>query len=149
MSIFEALNVLTPSRTKLQIPFDLKQVLSLTALTLKEKNWLRDYDLISVIHKIIGSNIIFQDGLSPICICDIEVETNLHYLLHCFNYFTWKKPLFDNIKSVLDILKQNFSFIIDILLLGDTFPDGYSNTIVLKTNVNYITSIKRIWWFYI
>ena len=95
MSIFEALNVLTSSRTKLQIPFDLKQVLSLTALTLKEKNWLRDCDLISVIHKIIGSNIIFEDSLSPICICGIEVETNLHYHYKiCSSWYFETKFLF-------------------------------------------------------
>ena len=47
--------------------------------------------------------------------------------------------------SVLpNILEQDDSFISDALLVSDTCLYDYSNTIILKTTVNYITSTKNL-----
>ena len=86
----------------------------------------------------------FQDCLNPICSCGIEFETTSHFLLHCANYLHERKTLLYNIKSVLgNILEQKDSFIINVLLLGDTCLNGSSNTIILNTTINYITSTER------
>ena len=47
--------------------------------------------------------------------------------------------------SVLpNILEQDDSFISDALLFSDTCLYDYSNTIILKTTINYITSTKNL-----
>lgn len=47
--------------------------------------------------------------------------------------------------SVLpNILEQDDSFISDALRVSDTCLYDYSNTIILKTTVNYITSTKNL-----
>lgn len=47
--------------------------------------------------------------------------------------------------SVLpNILEQDDSFISDALLVSDTCLYDYSNTIILKTTISYITSTKNL-----
>ena len=71
----------------------------------------------------------FQDCLNPLCSCGVEVETTVHYLLHCPNYLmrtlmsNIKPVLMSNIKPVLpNVLEQNESFISDALLLMIPLP---------------------------
>ena len=59
----------------------------------------------------------------------MEVETTAHYLHHCPNYSNERKTLLENI--------------INVLHFGDTALHGYSNTNILNTTINKITSIKR------
>ena len=84
-----------------------------------------------------------QDCLKPICSCGTEVETTVHYLLHCPNNLDERKSFLNNIKSVLhNILKQSDT-IIDVFPFGDTSLDDTSTTIILNTTINYLTSTKR------
>ena len=63
----------------------------------------------------------FQDCLNPLCSCGVEVETTVHYLLHCPNCLM--RTLMSNIKPVLpNVLEQNESFISDALLLMIPLP---------------------------
>ena len=58
------------------------------------------------------------------CSCGIEVETTVHYLLHCPNYLHERKTLLSDIKSTLpNILEQNDSFI-NVFVFGDTSLDN-------------------------
>ena len=54
---YETLNIL---KSKVKRSLDLKQIHSLTALTLKNYNWLQDCDLVYVIYEIISSNIVLK-----------------------------------------------------------------------------------------
>ena len=54
---YETLNIL---KSKVKCSLDLKQIHSLTALTLKKYNWLQDCDLVYVIYEIISSNIVLK-----------------------------------------------------------------------------------------
>ena len=39
----------------------------------------------------------FQDTLNPICSCGDDIETTVHYLLHCSNYVDERRTLLDNL----------------------------------------------------
>ena len=42
----------------------------------------------------------FQDTLNPICSCGDDIETTIHYLLHCPNYLDERRTLLDNLQSI-------------------------------------------------
>ena len=65
-------------------------------------------------------------------------------MLHYLKYLHERKTVMENIKSSCrNILQQIGSFINNVLLFGDTFPNNSSNTFILNTTINYITSTKR------
>ena len=72
--------------------------------------------------------------------CDIEVETTAYCLLHCPNYYMKEKPFWTTSNLSLE---QSHSFINIVLLFGDTFPNDFSNTIMLNPTISYVTCKKR------
>ena len=61
----------------------------------------------------------FQDALNPIYSCGYDIETTIHYLLHCPNYLDERGTLFDNIQSIGEsIHDKNDSQISELLLFG-------------------------------
>ena len=42
----------------------------------------------------------FQDTLNPICSCGDDIETTIHYLLHCPNYLDERRTLLGNLHSI-------------------------------------------------
>ena len=42
----------------------------------------------------------FQDTLNPICSCGDDIETAIHYLLHCPNYLDETRTILDNLQSI-------------------------------------------------
>ena len=41
----------------------------------------------------------FQDTLNPICSYGDDIETAIHYLLHCPNYLDERRTLLDNLQK--------------------------------------------------
>ena len=61
----------------------------------------------------------FQDTLNPICSCG-NVETNIHYLLHCLIFSDEKLTPFNKLQSIdQNILSKDNSNISKVLLFGD------------------------------
>ena len=42
----------------------------------------------------------FQDWLNPICSCGQEIETSIHFFLHCSNYHCGRQTLFKKINKI-------------------------------------------------
>ena len=64
----------------------------------------------------------FQDTPSDTCICSRDAETTCHFLLHCPNFITHRRTLFDTVNPILRA--NNTPFLVDIdlinlLLYGD------------------------------
>ena len=38
----------------------------------------------------------FEDTISPMCSCNMDIESNKHFLLHCHFYSSQRLELFDN-----------------------------------------------------
>ena len=61
----------------------------------------------------------FQDTLNPICSCG-NVETNIHYLLHCLIFSDEKLTPFNKLQSIdQNILSKDNSNISKVLFFGD------------------------------
>ena len=71
----------------------------------------------------------FQDSLNPLCKCRKDIESTVHFFLHCSNFLIPRQTLFQKIRNIDDnILSQRET------QLTQTLP--YSNQ-------NYHSSINR------
>ena len=63
----------------------------------------------------------FQDCLNPLCPCSLEVESTIHYFLHCHYYNDIRKTLLDIVKKVINISVSNLSdeYLVNLLMYGN------------------------------
>ena len=86
----------------------------------------------------------YLDGLNPICCCGNDIETTVHYLLHC-PIFTEEKSIFpNNIRSTDEhILSESDCRISETLLFGISSFNDTKDMSILDTTIDYILSNKR------
>ena len=71
----------------------------------------------------------FQNSLNPICSCEDDIETTIHYLLHCPNCLDERRALLHNLQSIAEnIHDKKDSQISECLLFGDSSNNDTSNT---------------------
>ena len=86
----------------------------------------------------------FQDCLNPICSCSLEIESTVHYFLHCHHYIQPRQTLLDSLRRIAnDILKLTDESLVNILLYGSQTFNIDKNTDIIKASKNYILSTKR------
>ena len=63
----------------------------------------------------------FQDCLKPLCPCSLEVESSIHYFLHCQYYNDICKTLLYTVKKITNISASNLSdeYFINLLMYGN------------------------------
>ena len=87
----------------------------------------------------------FQDTLSSICSCRDDIETTIHYLLHCPNYLNERRTLLDNLQSIgKNIHNKNVSQISEMLLFSVSSNNNASNTCILNATIQGILATKRV-----
>ena len=91
----------------------------------------------------ISLDIIFKT-LNPLCLCSLEIEDTIHYLLHCqyfsehcINLINSVNSVSDNFESFSDNDKR------DILLYGDTRFNTNKNKFILESTITYIKNTDR------
>ena len=86
----------------------------------------------------------FQDSLNPISNCGNAIESTNHYLLHCSNFKNERFSLLQNVRIVNpDFLSMNKDLLTHLLLYGDNTLTDNTNTFLLNSFIEYITSTKR------
>ena len=86
----------------------------------------------------------FLDCLNPICCCGEDIETTVHYLLHCPIFSDERSIFFNNIRSIDEnVLSGSDPKISDMLLFGISSFNDTKNTSILNTTIYYILSTKR------
>ena len=85
----------------------------------------------------------FHDSINPLCFCSLDVESTIHYFLHC-PLFTIERHTLLNTISQTDNkwLDSNESNLIH-LLFGDPSRDTKTHTEILNATVNYVVTTKR------
>ena len=85
----------------------------------------------------------FLDCLNPICCCGQDIETTVHYLLHCPIFSDERSIFFNNIRSINEyVLSGSDSRISETLLFGISSFNDTKNTSILNTTIDYILSTK-------
>ena len=77
----------------------------------------------------------FQDTLNPICSCGDDIETAIHYLLHCPNYL-------DERRTIFKVLEKT-SMVSELLLFGVSSNNDALNTYILNATIQYKLATKR------
>ena len=86
----------------------------------------------------------FLDCLNLVCCCDKDIETTVHYLLHCPVFSDERLIFFSNIRSIYEnVLSGSDSRIFETLLFGISSFNNTKNTSILNTTIDYILSTKR------
>ena len=88
---------------------------------------------------------IFKGNLNPVSSYGDNIETTIHYLLHCTNCLDERQTLLDNLQSIGENFHdKNDSQISELLLFGTSSNNGASNTCILNATIQYILVTKRI-----
>ena len=83
----------------------------------------------------------FHDTL---CNCGLEVESVIHFFLHCHNFTTPRQTLLNKIHNVDEnIVKKSDFSVTQILLLGDHSLSDNSNAFILNASIEYILATER------
>ena len=88
----------------------------------------------------------FRDTPTGTCLCDLDVETTQHFLLHCPKFHVKRQVLFGNINQILfvnDLNVMNESDLVHLLLYGNKKLKFYENQTILKATINYIRKTDR------
>ena len=93
------------------------------------------------------------DCLNPICCCGKNIETTVHYLLHCLIFSDERSVFLNNIWNINEnVLNGSESRISDSILFCISSFNDTKNISILNTTIDYILSSKRldpltIFWF--
>ena len=80
----------------------------------------------------------FQDTLNPICSCGDDIETAIHYLLHCPNYLDEGGQSWTTFKVL-----EKTSMVSELLLFGISSNNDALNTCILNATIQYILATER------
>ena len=86
----------------------------------------------------------FLDCLNPISCCGKDIETTVHYRLHCRLFSDERSIFLNNIRSIDEnVFSEKASKISETVLFGISSFNDTKNTSILITITDYILSTKR------
>ena len=82
---------------------------------------------------------------SPMCVCDLGVESTIHYFLHCRQYSLHRRNLLDKVSDIVDndITQLPDDHLCDLLLFGSNAYNERANEMILKCTVEFVKQTKR------
>ena len=86
----------------------------------------------------------FKDCLNPLCSCSLEVETVIHYFLHCHYYNIICRTLLDTVNEINNKNLSDFSEQTLVNLLGNPSLTFEENKEIIKASIIFIHSSQRI-----
>ena len=86
----------------------------------------------------------FADCVNSLCSCSIKTETTIYFFLHCRNFFSIRRKLFDKIKLLDETLLQlNDEGLLTVLLFGSNIHNEQVNVQILNASLDYIIDSDR------
>ncbi len=82
---------------------------------------------------------------TPMCKCDLGVESTIHYFLHCRQYTLHRRNLLDKISDIVgnDITQLPDDHLSDLFLFGSNAYNEKANEMILKCTVEFVKQTKR------
>ena len=80
----------------------------------------------------------FQYCLNPICSCGLDIESTLHFLLHCPTFNDKRYTLLSTLNNIDPTLLELTKSLSQTLLYGNTLFDKEKNTRILNATIEYI-----------
>ena len=86
----------------------------------------------------------FQDCINPIRVCGLEIETTIHFLLHCPLFQSARQSLLINIKKIDEsILEKHDELITKTLLYSDDKFDLPCNKSIKSSTIEFLVSAEK------
>ena len=86
----------------------------------------------------------FQDTLNPLCECTKDIESTMHFFLHCANFLIPRQTLFQKIRNIdNNILSQSQTQLTQTLLYGYQNYHPSINRLIINSTIEYIISTER------
>ena len=86
----------------------------------------------------------FQDTLNPLCECSKDIESIMHFFLHCTDFLIPRQTLFQEIINIDDsILSQSNTQLTQTLLYGNQNYHSSINKLIINSSIEYLISTER------
>ena len=87
----------------------------------------------------------FQDSINPICNCGNDVESAIHFYLHCPLYSNERCTLLNSLSKIdhNKLLNSTDTSLTQILLFGNSSFTTNDNTKIINLTIDFVLSIKR------
>ena len=86
----------------------------------------------------------FENCINPLCTCSLEVESTVHFFLHCHHYHNIRAKLLNSLEVIdTNLLKLSEEQLTKVLLYGFSQLDQNQNRNILNSSIKYIVESKR------
>ena len=86
----------------------------------------------------------FNDCINPLCTCSLDIESTVHYFLHCNYYNSARISLLNDLNSVdKTLLSLSDLSLVNILLYGGPQFNKSQNAYILNSSIKYILISER------
>ena len=86
----------------------------------------------------------FQDSIDPLCSCGNDIESTVHFFLHCPNFTTQRQTLLNKLKSInASIMTENENSVVRTLLFGRLDFNYSTNKEIIKANISFVLTTER------
>ena len=80
----------------------------------------------------------FNDCINPLCTCGLDIESTVHYFLHCNYYNSARISLLNDLNSVdRTLLNLSDLSLVNVLLYGGPQFDDSHNAFMLNSSIKY------------
>ena len=86
----------------------------------------------------------FQDSVDPLCSCGNDIESTVHFFLHCPNFTTQRQTLLNKLKSInASIMTENENSVVRTLLFGRPDFSYSTNKEIINVTISFILTTER------
>ena len=86
----------------------------------------------------------FQDSIDPLCSCGNDIESTVHFFLHCPNFTTQRQTLLNKLKSInASIMTENENSVVRTLLFGRPGFSYSTNKEIINGTISFILTAER------
>ena len=86
----------------------------------------------------------FQDSIDPLCSCGNDIESTVHFFLHCPNFTTQRQTLLNKLKSInASIMTENENSVLRTLLFGKPDFRYSTNKEIINAAISFILTTDR------
>ena len=83
----------------------------------------------------------FQDSL---CSCGNDIESTVHFFLHCPNFTTQRQTLLNKLKSInASVMTENENSVVRMLLFGRPDFSYSTNKEIITVTISFILTTER------
>ena len=86
----------------------------------------------------------FQNCLNPLCSCSLDVESTIHFFLHCNFFDKFQQILLETVEKIIkDISRLNNDLLINQLMYWSPSYNFEENNKIINASIKHVLDMKR------